>query len=135
MKTRTGRVRRTVAVVTVAGALSVGVSALSAGAAAADSSPEIQYPDAATCLFLFNTDGYAVTVVDGSSTDQTVPLARAFADRLPGLHVCVSAKASAPYQRNLGAGATSSPIAMTTAGTFKYHCTIHPGMIGTLVVQ
>jgi len=61
MKTRTGRVRRTVAVVTVAGALSVGVSALSAGAAAADSSPEIQYPDAATCLFLFNTDGYAGT--------------------------------------------------------------------------
>jgi len=36
---------------------------------------------------------------------------------------------------NLGAGATSSPIAMTTAGTFTYHCTIHPGMIGTLVVQ
>jgi len=36
---------------------------------------------------------------------------------------------------NLGAGATSSPIAMNTAGTFTYHCTIHPGMIGTLVVQ
>jgi len=36
---------------------------------------------------------------------------------------------------NLAAGATSSPIAMNTAGTFTYHCTIHPGMIGTLVVQ
>jgi len=36
---------------------------------------------------------------------------------------------------NLAAGATSSPITMSTAGTFTYHCTIHPGMIGTLVVQ
>jgi len=36
---------------------------------------------------------------------------------------------------NLGAGVTSSPVTMSTAGTFTYHCTIHPGMIGTLVVQ
>jgi plastocyanin len=36
---------------------------------------------------------------------------------------------------NLGAGATSPPLAMTTAGTFTYHCTIHPGMVGTLTVQ
>jgi plastocyanin len=36
---------------------------------------------------------------------------------------------------NLGAGTTSPPIAMTTPGTFTYHCTIHPGMVGTLTVQ
>jgi plastocyanin len=36
---------------------------------------------------------------------------------------------------NLSAGATSPPLAMTTAGTFTYHCTIHPGMVGTLTVQ
>lgn len=35
----------------------------------------------------------------------------------------------------LSAGATSSALMMSTAGTFTYHCTIHPGMIGTLVVQ
>jgi plastocyanin len=35
----------------------------------------------------------------------------------------------------LSAGATSSPIAMSTAGTFTYHCAIHPGMIGTITVQ
>ena len=35
----------------------------------------------------------------------------------------------------LAAGATSSPIAMSTAGTFTYHCTIHPGMVGTITVQ
>ena len=36
---------------------------------------------------------------------------------------------------NLAAGATSSPITMSTAGTFPYHCTIHPGMVGTITVQ
>lgn len=35
----------------------------------------------------------------------------------------------------LNAGATSNPITMNTAGTFTYHCTIHPGMIGSLIVQ
>ena len=32
-------------------------------------------------------------------------------------------------------GDTSSPRTMSAAGTFTYHCTIHPGMVGTLVVQ
>ncbi len=36
---------------------------------------------------------------------------------------------------NVAAGATSSPITMSTAGTFTYHCAIHPGMVGTLNVQ
>lgn len=35
----------------------------------------------------------------------------------------------------INAGATSTPITMSTAGTFTYHCTIHPGMVGTVVVQ
>lgn len=34
----------------------------------------------------------------------------------------------------LAAGATSSPITMTTAGTFTYHCAIHGSMTGTLTV-
>jgi plastocyanin len=36
---------------------------------------------------------------------------------------------------NVNAGANSAPIAMSTAGTFTYHCTLHPGMIGTITVQ
>ncbi len=36
---------------------------------------------------------------------------------------------------NVAAGATSSPVTMNTAGTFTYHCTIHPGMVGTVTVQ
>jgi plastocyanin len=35
----------------------------------------------------------------------------------------------------LNAGATSTPITMSTAGTFTYHCTIHPGMVGSVIVQ
>jgi plastocyanin len=35
----------------------------------------------------------------------------------------------------VAAGATSSAITMSTAGTFTYHCTIHPGMVGTITVQ
>jgi plastocyanin len=35
----------------------------------------------------------------------------------------------------VNAGSTSAPVTMSTAGTFAYHCTIHPGMVGTLVVQ
>jgi plastocyanin len=36
---------------------------------------------------------------------------------------------------NIAAGATSTPVTMSAAGTFTYHCSIHPGMVGTLVVQ
>lgn len=36
---------------------------------------------------------------------------------------------------NIGAGATSAPITMTTAGAFAYHCALHPSMVGTLTVN
>jgi plastocyanin len=35
----------------------------------------------------------------------------------------------------LAAGATSSPITLTAAGSFAYHCGIHPSMVGTLTVS
>ncbi len=35
---------------------------------------------------------------------------------------------------NLGAGATSAPIRISTAGDLAYHCTLHPTMTGTLHV-
>ena len=36
---------------------------------------------------------------------------------------------------NVNPGATSSPKTMSAAGTFTYHCTLHPGMVGQLIVQ
>ncbi len=35
----------------------------------------------------------------------------------------------------LNAGATSTAVTMSTAGTFTYHCSIHPDMVGTITVQ
>jgi plastocyanin len=35
---------------------------------------------------------------------------------------------------NIGGGSTSAAIPMNTAGSFPYHCSIHPTMTGTLVV-
>ena len=36
---------------------------------------------------------------------------------------------------NLAPGATSSAVAFPTAGTFSYHCAIHPSMVGSVVVS
>ncbi|HEU4724922.1 MAG TPA: cupredoxin domain-containing protein [Candidatus Eisenbacteria bacterium] len=35
---------------------------------------------------------------------------------------------------NISPGATSTPITMNNAGSFPYHCGLHPSMVGTLVV-
>lgn len=35
----------------------------------------------------------------------------------------------------IGGGSTSAAIQMNTAGSFPYHCTIHPTMTSTLVVN
>jgi len=50
---------------------------------------------------------FEVIVVDGSSTDKTVEMARSFGSRLPKLEVIVSQKANLPLQRNMGARASS----------------------------
>jgi len=36
---------------------------------------------------------------------------------------------------DIAAGATSAPIQMTTAGSFPYHCKLHPSMVGKLTVS
>lgn len=36
---------------------------------------------------------------------------------------------------NTAPGATSNAMTLSAAGTIRYHCQIHPGMVGTIVVQ
>lgn len=50
-------------------------------------------------------------------------------------HTATSNVSGAFDTGNIGGGATSSPITMDTAGTFTYHCSLHPSMTGTLVVE
>jgi len=35
----------------------------------------------------------------------------------------------------IAGGATSTPLKMASAGTFPYHCSIHPSMVGVLTVN
>ena len=46
---------------------------------------------------------FEVIVVDGSSKDKTVEVAKSFDKKLPALHVLISTKARLPLQRNIGA--------------------------------
>ena len=36
---------------------------------------------------------------------------------------------------NIDPGATSKPIKLTKPGTYRYYCTYHPNMVGTIIVQ
>jgi len=36
---------------------------------------------------------------------------------------------------NIASNGTSAPVAFPTAGTFPYHCAIHPSMLGTVIVS
>jgi plastocyanin len=61
-----------------------------------------------------------------------------------GTVVTWSNKDTAPHDARADNGGFSTPIiqpggttttTMSTAGSFVYHCSIHPGMVGTIVVQ
>ena len=64
-------------------------------------------PHLLTSLMEQTKKDFEVVVVDGSSSDKTVEVAKSFSSKLPELEVIVSAKASLPLQRNIGARASS----------------------------
>jgi glycosyltransferase involved in cell wall biosynthesis len=59
---------------------------------------------------------FDVVVVDGSSKDKTVEVARSFGSKLPGLQVIASPKAGVGLQRNLGAKASRQDHSGPAAG-------------------
>ncbi len=50
-------------------------------------------------------------------------------------HTATSNTAGGFDTGGIAPGGTSAPIRMNTAGSFGYHCSIHPTMVGTLNVQ
>jgi len=50
-------------------------------------------------------------------------------------HTATSTSTNAFGTGVLAPGQTSVKVAMNTPGTINYHCTIHAGMVGTLVVK
>jgi glycosyltransferase involved in cell wall biosynthesis len=60
-------------------------------------------PNLLESLIVQTDKHFEVIVVDGSSKDKTVAIAKSFASKLPKLNVIVSEKACLPLQRNLGA--------------------------------
>ena len=50
-------------------------------------------------------------------------------------HTATSDSAGVFNTGNIGANGGSASATFNTAGTVTYHCAIHPGMVGTIVVQ
>jgi len=50
-------------------------------------------------------------------------------------HTATSDSAGVFNTGNIGANGGSASVTFNTAGTVQYHCAIHPGMVGTIVVQ
>jgi len=88
--------------------------------------------------------GAAVTIVLGASTLTTTAYAPNPVTVTAGGTVTWTNGDTLTHTSNAdGAAWNSGPIApgrsfshtFATAGTFPYHCTLHPGMIGTVTVQ
>jgi plastocyanin len=50
-------------------------------------------------------------------------------------HTATSDGAGVFNTGNIGPNGGSASVTFSTAGTVRYHCAIHPGMVGTIVVQ
>jgi plastocyanin len=91
--------------------------------------------------------GSTVSIVSGASTKTTtaynpdpITIAKGMTVTWTNNDTAVHTSTSDPGMAvtwssgNIAPGATFSQT-FTTSGTFSYHCTIHPGMVGTVTVQ
>jgi plastocyanin len=88
--------------------------------------------------------GTTVSIVAGSSTLTTTAYSPNPVTVAAGTMVTWTNNDSTSHTSTADGGAWSSPTlgpgqsfsaTMSTRGTFTYHCTIHPGMVGTVTVQ
>jgi plastocyanin len=81
-----------------------------------------------------------ITGINGSSSfspnPATVTVGQTVAWRNSGgtTHTATADNGTA-FNVSVNNGQTSAPDTMKTAGSFGYHCSIHPSMVGTLQVQ
>jgi plastocyanin len=97
-----------------------------ASSAPVSSAPAGTHPAAANSITIQNFSFTALTVKPGATITVT--------NKDPVDHT-VTADSGDAFNVRVTAGATATFTAPTKAGTYAYHCTIHPGMHGSLVVS
>jgi len=83
------------------------------------------------------------TVIQWTLAAQTTPVVTTITAGTPvawhngdnTTHTVVPDNASPPTNVTLAPGATSASQTFSAPGTYTYHCSIHPGMHGSLTVQ
>jgi plastocyanin len=90
------------------------------------------------------TAGTPVSIVSGASTLTTTAYSPNPLNVTVGTTVTWTNNDNTPHTSTANSGQWSSPAigpggqfstTFTSAGSFTYHCTIHPGMVGTVNVQ
>jgi plastocyanin len=70
-----------------------------------------------------------------SPADATMKVGQTVAWRNADTDIHTATQDQGKFNTNtVNRGTTSQPITMSTAGTFSYHCSFHPGMVASLTV-
>src|SRR6266852_2850511 len=128
-------IARRLAVISIAGALTFAVSCGQSTPASPTSPSTPTSPQGPGIDFTININGN-----NGSSSYSPSPL-NMRVGQVVNWHNLDSIEHTATLSGVFDTGAIAAfsahdnAVKMNTAGTFTYHCSIHPGMVGTIVVQ